>query len=71
MFLTGEPEVGEKLHWLRNCVDPWQLVKSNKEATRNVRLATLQSKSGTVEEYLNLYPTLKLPEGYCLVSILK
>lgn len=68
---TGELEVEEKLHWLRICVDPWHLVESNWEATTNVRLATLQSKSGTVEEYLNLYPALKLPEGYRLVSILK
>lgn len=68
VYYTGESEVEEKLQWLRKSIDPWHLVESNWTATTKARLATLQTESGTVEEYFNLYPALKQPEGFRLVS---
>ncbi|CAH0561724.1 unnamed protein product [Brassicogethes aeneus] len=60
-----DPVVEEKLTWLQNSVQPWQLVLQNWRDTATVRLKTIES-GGNISDYFQKFPAIQQPEGYKL-----
>ncbi|KAF5286258.1 hypothetical protein FQR65_LT12742 [Abscondita terminalis] len=61
------PILEEHLRWLETGVEPWTIVQLYWKDTASFRLKHLQHNRGTVSEYFNKYPSLKLNQGYRLL----
>ncbi|XP_026675807.1 uncharacterized protein LOC108254582, partial [Diaphorina citri] len=61
----------EDIHWLRSGTTPWEVVVKKWADTSELRTSTLQSATSQVDlnQYLNLFPVLKLPLGYELLLL--
>ncbi|KAI5738103.1 hypothetical protein M8J77_003063 [Diaphorina citri] len=61
----------EDIHWLRSGTTPWEVVVKKWADTSELRTSTLQSATSQVDlnQYLNLFPVLKLPLGYELLFL--
>ncbi|XP_022832216.1 uncharacterized protein LOC111360505 isoform X1 [Spodoptera litura] len=59
--------ISEKLLWLQNNCDPWQMVESYWEVTTKERLNDLASKNMTISNYFTKYKAINLSGGIYLL----
>lgn len=61
-------DIAEKLLWLQNNCDPWQMVESYWEITTKERLNDLASNNMTISDFFMKYKPVNRPGGIYLVS---
>lgn len=65
-----ESDINEKILWLKNCCDSWEMVEKYWTITTKYRLNLLQSKDLTIQQYYDEFKALNQQGGIFLVSIL-
>lgn len=63
--------IEEDITWLKHSSDPWYIVEEKWKRTCEHRIRNLHAgETGpTIEKYVEDFPALKTPLGYCLVSV--
>ncbi|KAL4718748.1 hypothetical protein ACJJTC_001599 [Scirpophaga incertulas] len=66
-LLQDNEEISEKLLWLKNCCDPWEIVEKYWAITTKSRLRLLQSQNLTIQQYFSDFKALNQPGGIYLL----
>ncbi|KAJ2937303.1 hypothetical protein O0L34_g19252 [Tuta absoluta] len=64
---SNSDDISEKLLWLQNNYDPWQMVESNWELTTKERLNDLASNNMTISSFYTKYKAVNLSGGIYLL----